>query len=286
MTKSTDDSNQSPLVSHTFSALGTVWNIELEDGPAILSVQAAIARRVRDFELAYSRFDPNSLISQLNETGRLVNPPKELLAMLEFAADMYAKSNGIFNISVGATLQNTGYGIPNEKKEVTANLWKNITFNQNKIKIPKNVALDFGGFGKGWLIDALAALLDRSGLKNYVINGGGDLFAKLTEPQEFGLEHPLVDTAVIGTTRISRGALAVSSTVKRQWKQGDTTHHHIIDPRQQASSDSEILSVYARADSALIADTCATILLIDPAQNARLKKLFGLQTILLKKEQF
>jgi thiamine biosynthesis lipoprotein len=157
--------------------------------------------------------------------------------------------------------------------------------NQDEIRIPDDAELDFGGFGKGWLIDDLGRLLRDEGYDQFVINGGGDILVSSPSPIEFALEHPTDSTKKIGTTRISQGALAVSSSVKRAWKQGDKSYHHIIDPRLGGSSDSVIISTYVKADSALIADTMATLLLIAPEQDETLRQQFSLETILLNQRQ-
>ncbi len=269
-----------------FDGLGTRWWVEILDADVF---PAAIATLVTDttklFDDTYSRFKASSLVGQLNEHKRLVRPPKELLDMFEFAKKMHSATDGAFDISVGGTLQRLGYGDTGTASRVYPDFWNEVKLNRDEIVIPGESAVDFGGFGKGWLLDKLAVLLEQNGCPQYLINGGGDIVLSSTEPIELGLEHPYDSEKVIGTTKITRGALAVSSTVKRRWNVGGNTHHHIIDPLQDSSSDSPVISVYVRGQTSLITDTLATVVLIRPEMVGRLKKQFGIEVIIVRKDQ-
>lgn len=265
-----------------FDALGTHWSIELIGSLADAAVVAALTEKVETFEHNYSRFDPSSLIGQLNATKQLNNPPEELIAMLRFAKEMYAASDGVFNISVGGSLTGLGYGKGGGNAKADQAMWDNVSITKRKITIPADCELDFGGFGKGWLIDELGVLLKQHGRNQFVINGGGDILVNTIKPVELALEHPRDETRKIGTTRIQQGALASSSSVKRSWKKNGKTQHHIIDPRSGKPSKSKVVSTFVRANSALVADVMATILMIAPELNEKLRKTYQLKTILLQ----
>ncbi|MBC7746875.1 FAD:protein FMN transferase [Pedobacter sp.] len=264
-----------------FDALGTHWWIELPEETDGDIVKSKIIERVMTFQNDYSRFIPNSYIGKLNSTKRLTAPPQELLNMLIFARDMFEVSEGIFNISVGGTLAQLGYGKSQPTAKLHTSLWGQVVMTEQEVSIPNDVEIDLGGFGKGWLIDTLGVLLKNEGYEEYVINGGGDILVSSFEPLEFALEHPVDSSLKVGTTRIQHGALAVSSSVKRVWNQGAKTHHHLIDPRQGISSASPIVATYVRAETALMADTMATILLITPELRGKLTARYDLRTVLL-----
>lgn len=267
--------------------LGTRWIIELVDQrghfPAELSKQ--IKDKVALFDDTYSRFKSDSLVGQLNAHGSLLHPPVELLEMFAFAHKMHKATHGAFDISVGATLQSAGYGQTIQTVHEVPSFWTETTYDSQRIVLPANAAIDFGGFGKGWLLDQLAVLLENAGHDHYLINGGGDIVVSAVSPLTLGLEHPYETGSVIGTTRLQRGALAVSSTVKRRWIHDGTTHHHIIDPATHRSSSNGVVSTYVRGETALIADTLATVLLLRPRLEPQLSKAFGVKTIILRADQ-
>jgi FAD:protein FMN transferase len=268
-----------------FDGLGTHWWIEILDDSPMGDIAAVISARMLQFQSDYSRFDASSYIGRLNHDKRINDPPAELVHMLLFARDMHRATDGIFNISVGSTLGKLGYGTAQSGTHLKSEFWDGVVIDTAHITIPRTSEIDLGGFGKGWLIDQMGELLERRGYDAFIINGGGDILVRSDSPVELALEHPTDPTQRIGTSRITRGALAVSSTKKRVWKKGDTPHHHIIDPRTDASSASAIAATYVRADTALIADVMATVLLIAPDMDDALSAAYDLQTILVSESQ-
>ncbi|MBP9761984.1 FAD:protein FMN transferase [Candidatus Saccharibacteria bacterium] len=262
-------------------ALGTRWFIEPLGAPWGARAVRTITQAVLDFEKTYTRFTDTSLLGSLNKHKILHRPPSEMLQMLRFAQNMQTSSNGVFNISVGGELVRLGYGQDAGTGNVSDTFWDEVVLTSDKITIPDQINLDFGGFGKGWLIDKLDAMIRSTFAQEYIINGGGDILVRSTRPIELALEHPHDPTMMIGTTRIMQGALAVSSPIKRSWKLGGHSVHHIIDPRKRRPSASPVVSAYVRSTSALIADVCATVLIIEPKLERRLAKKFDIQSILI-----
>ena len=253
-----------PKPSIEFDALGTHWWIELIDALATGDITEKILQRVHQFQDDYSRFLPDSYIGQLNRLKVLKNPPDELRDMLAFAREMFEISGGVFNISVGGRLAALGYGKGLKESRIDSRFWDETSVTTSEVRIPGSIEVDLGGFGKGWLIDSLGALLESEGFTQFVINGGGDILVKSEKPVELALEHPYDQSLMIGTTRVKNGALGVSSNTKRVWKKEGKTHGHIIDPRTNQTSHSRVVASYIQSDTALIADTIATILLISP----------------------
>jgi thiamine biosynthesis lipoprotein len=262
-------------------AIGTHWWIELLEAEWTSELQALVTSEIHSFEDNYTRFRDESLLGQLNLHKCLADPPEELVQMLAYARDLQNETDGVFNISVGGELVRRGYGKTGQGS-VSANFWNEVKLTPEEIRIPGEISLDLGGLGKGWLIDKLGRLLKAQNRPHYIINGGGDILVSSPEPVELALEHPYNQGKVIGTTRITHGALAVSSTMKRSWEKDGQRQHHIIDPRTGKPSESDIVSTYIRADTALVADTCATILLIAPELDAQLTRVHHLKTILLR----
>ena len=266
-------------------ALGTHWWVEIFGDHELPIVEAAVRGCVQGFEQDYSRFRDDSFVGKLNQKGSLRNPPEEMLRMMQFAHSIHTATRGIFNISVGGALVSAGYG-KGKSNNIKLDFWAQTELTPNKITIPNETQIDFGGFGKGWLIDKLAKALRDLGVRHFIINGGGDIFVDAASPIEFALEHPYDPSQQIGSTSLQNGALAVSSIVKRTWRdENGQPHHHIIDTRTGESSSNDIICSFVRAESALIADTMATVLIIDPTQNKKLSSEFKLKTILLSASQ-
>lgn len=270
---------------YSFEALGTVWYCEsLNDKDINDDIIFAVKKYVDDFESKYSRFKKDSVLSKLNNDGIVINPSKEFITMMNYAHNAYLTTGGVFNIFVGGKLNSLGYG-SGKKSEPNKSDWDKTIISNNKISIPNSASIDFGGFGKGWLIDKISQIFIDHGYSEYIINGGGDLYVNSKKPIELILEHPYDKSQQIGTTKITKGALAVSSTVKRSWIESGKTQHHIIDPSNNRPTNNDIVSSFVKADSALIADTMATCLIINPEIKDRLSEIYKLKVILINKNQ-
>ncbi len=272
--------------TYEFEAIGTHWWLELYGGKTFDDdLRTDIAAYCEDFDAQYSRFIDTSLISRLNRGKAVEYPPAELLQMLEFARELYEASQGAFDISVGGVLHELGYGKRSMGAPMSESFWEHATITSDRLKTPKGSVIDLGGLGKGWMIDHIADIMREHGHEYFLINGGGDLYVSAEKPMEFALEHPTEDGVGIGTTRIQQGALAVSSPYKRSWEHAGKTHHHLIDPQTGLPSESSVASSYVRAETALVADAVASIVLLRPELVESLKQRYNVQVILIDKSQ-
>lgn len=278
---------QPPSANHlfTFDTIGSRFWVEHLSGASIKPlVRREILDYVNQFDNDYSRFKPDSLIMQLAKSGELISPPVELLRMLDYSKELYYASEGAFNITVGATLSKLGYGDPKDAGTAITDPWEYIHYGKGKVAIPKGLVIDLGGLGKGWLIDGVAAILQRHGINNFIVNGGGDLYVQSPEPVEFALEDPYNEERVLQTVRIQCGALAGSNTRKRSWDTAVGRKHHIIDPASGDSSNSGIVASYVIADTALVADSLATIAILRPGLKDVLSKKYKAKMRLLPEQ--
>ncbi|HIA91613.1 TPA: FAD:protein FMN transferase [Candidatus Saccharibacteria bacterium] len=237
----------------TFEALGTGWKIKANDFD-VVAEKNKILSVVTEFENNYSRFKKTSYVGRLNTGSSINQPPSELYEMLEFAYRAYQNTQGMFNIFIGATLENSGYGLKNNNKFSNA-FSGAISFSEQEIKLTGEHSIDLGGFGKGWLIDKLALILqDKS--DNFVINGGGDMYVKgkkIVQIESTGHKVGVEDQAV-----------ASSSAAARAWRFGGVQHTHI--PSAQSEHQASVI-----AGDAKTADMLATVSLL--SNNAQLKSL-------------
>lgn len=272
---------------YEFEAIGTHWWLERLDGDEFNDVtRKALADYTSLFDQHYSRFRDDSLVTELARNGELHNPPQELLDMLGFANELSEVSDGSFSLLVGNALQSLGYGKSVRERTVLSQTeWDNVVWDTETVRVPRGTVLDFGGLGKGWLIDEYVKILREHGVKQYIVNGGGDLYVEADEPISFALEHPYDPSLKIGDIRIKKGSLAASSIVKRAWKQGNERLHHIIDPITGKPSDSDVVATFVCAHTALVADSLATALLVRPTLRDVLEARYNAETLLVTKSQ-
>jgi len=267
------------------SALGTTWLVEIFD--QVTEEQAAVIYDdcclfLFTFEVNYSRFKPDSIISTLNRTKILDQPDALTTSLLTFGRNMYQETNGVFNILVGEALEHRGYDAnysltPKSKEEPTPpSPLEALIISRDKITLLGG-QIDLGGFAKGYAIDLLAKRLkEQRGLNYFLINGGGDMFATSDhcEPITIYLEHPTKPGSFVAETTLKDQGFAASSSHKRKWQVDGTEYSHIVDTRSKdpkraagklaTPPPANTLGIYTKAPTAAEADTWATTLLINP----------------------
>ena len=142
---------------------------------------------------------------------------------------------------------------------------------ENLIFLPHGIRLDLGGIAKGWIAEQAALILaDYS--RACLVDAGGDMFmVGLPENEaawQIDLEDPLDADRSLTSLRVPPGALTTSSVVKRKWMQGETSRHHLIDPRTGEPAETDWLSVTVAAPHADMAEVFAKALLIAGPQEA------------------
>ena len=224
-------------------------------------------------EAAYSRFIGNNELARLNGLqGEWVEVSSELYALLSFGVDLFEKSGGAFNLTVGSILEGWGYDADYLFNEKSPGCLGQIELDSGLVRVSASV--DLGGLGKGYALDRMSTCLEA--FENVLIDAGGDLVARGVDetgrPWRVAFEHPTDPSKAIGVVEVTEPlALASSSPSRRAWK----GKHHLVNP-QTGQPASDMLAVYTQAATALEADAWATALFVSGFEKAQslLKKSF------------
>ncbi len=232
-------------------------------------------------ERRFTRFSENSELSALNRSaGGWFQASRDLFAVIEEALFYYYKTNGLFEPSILPSLRQAGYvhsmdeirrvgaaPQPAGPLPVSTSTFASIELNEkdSSIRLPPGMQIDLGGIAKGWIAERAAHLLNRYA-SACGVSAGGDMFLiGYPDGQDFwevGLEDPRDPQIDISVLRVLEGAVATSSVVKRAWKQGNRSRHHLIDPRTGEPAATRWLSVTVLAPHATAAETFAKAFLI------------------------
>ena len=97
-----------------------------------------------------------------------------------------------------------------------------------------SVQLDFGGYAKGYALDRAAGILHANGVRNALINVGGNVIAfgrRAGRAWRVGIEAPR-GGGLLGTIVLNDGeALGTSGDYRRFYEIDGRRYAHIIDPR-------------------------------------------------------
>ncbi len=246
----------------SFEAIGTHWTIDLyqEVSPeAETSLLKLIRQRIELFESTYSRFRKDSWLSKISSTPGTYDLPGDAKPMLHAYERLYLLTDGLMTPLIGQVLSDAGYdsSYSLEPKPMTQPVsWDEaLHVDTDQITIKKEVKLDFGAIGKGYLVDILSDLIESQGVTRYCVDAGGDMRHRNIEPLRVGLEDPSDPSRVIGVMNLQNSSLAGSSGNRRAWKK----FTHIINP-STLSSETEIAALWVVADTTMIADAMTTAL--------------------------
>lgn len=253
----------------SFEAIGTHWEIsspEPIDAGARAELERAVHARIDSFDRDYSRFRDDSLVARMSRDAGTYTLPADGQPLLDLYRDLYRHTGGGFTPLIGQVLVDAGYDAQYSLKvgtPVRPPSWDEAleyAFPQLTLKQP--ALLDFGGAGKGYLVDIVAGLLAAHGLRSYTVDAGGDmLYASAAgAPLRVGLEDPRDTARALGVATITGGSICGSAGNRRTWG----PYHHLIDPRTLASPR-DVLATWVVADTALLADGLAGCLFFVPA---------------------
>ena len=240
------------------------------EGEAILATKslAEVFALFRDFAKRYSRFVSANELWQFNtqESGSL---SPELFDILETAASYHRETAGLFDPSILASLETAGYvGAYQTSSDEAKGNFSALILNpaDHSFTKPKNLTIDLGGIGKGYIIDKVARFLQKR-FANFLVDAGGDIFVQGVNEKEgypywaIDIEHPLTH-ARAATLLLRNMAVTTSGRNRRRWLKGDKEQHHLINPFTNESASFELLSVTALAENTVRADVLAKTLFI------------------------
>jgi FAD:protein FMN transferase len=259
------------MFGFAFDAIGTSWEIET---PVSLEVptRQRILERVERFEATYSRFRPDSLVSRIasSPVGGRFTFPEDATALFSLYDRLHACTEGAVDPLVGRDLELLGYDrtyslMPDvfglRSHTLARPRWsKDIRRDGGALVTERPLMIDFGGAGKGYLVDIVAGMLCEEGFTNFVVDASGDLLHAGASDLRVGLEHPFDARLAIGVAHLKDRALCASAVNRRTWGEG---LHHVIDGRTGMPTH-EVVATWTVADDAATADGLATALFFVP----------------------
>ena len=149
--------------------------------------------------------------------------------------------------------------------------YNNVRIENGKVvKEDPAMQLDFNAIAQGYTSDLIAAFLESRGIKNYLVDTGGEIMTKGGKPDGqpwiVGIEKPAdnKDSEQVVQTRIAvrdKGVVTSGSTRKYVERDGKR-YSHCINPKTGYPVEHHVLSVTVTADNATWADALASICMV------------------------
>ncbi len=265
----------------------------------LLEVAEAEVRRLEEL---WSRFRPDSEVSRLNDrSGQSVAVSAETITLVCRALRAHRLTGGWFDPFMARTIADLGYDrdflhlIGVEAAPVgqgSYSLGDGATLRRaapadevvidreaRTVRLPTGFGLDPGGIGKGLAADLVSATALAAGARGALVNLGGDLRCRGEHPGDgwtITISDPVGDRPALDEwVRITEGAVATSTPLKRRWIAPDgSAAHHLLHPATGRPVDIEVASVTVIAPSGWLAEALSKALLIGgPELGSALMKL-------------
>jgi FAD:protein FMN transferase len=239
-----------PLYHSQSYVFGTLVDINIYGEPdqQAQMISSKIMQKFQQLHNDLHAWKPSELhsINRSLASGNTAHSTAETKYLLQQAQILAAQSNGLFNPAIGHLIALWGFQADEFKpinvdvnklnEWLTANpQMSDLTIDKTTItSINTNVNLDLGGIAKGYALDQGLQILKEQGVKNALINIGGNVIAlgqHGAKPWRVGIQHPRQPNA-IGSLDLNSGwAIGTSGDYQRFFMLNGKRYCHIIDPR-------------------------------------------------------
>ncbi len=257
-----------PVASHQWDLWSTTARLVVTDPAALPHAVRASRELLDDVDLTASRFRADSELCSLTAPVAVLSP---LLAdLLSVALSAAASTDGAVDPTVGGTLADLGYdrdladldldGGQTLVKVRRVPGWRSLHLDGQRLTWPTGVRLDLGATAKARAADLCARHVATQFGTGVLVALGGDIATAGAAP-EGGWQVLVQDTEDDPAEHISLpagAAVATSSTVRRRWRRGLTSVHHLVDPATSRPADAEWRSVTVVANTCVAANTAST----------------------------
>lgn len=211
--------------------LGSLVDIAIQDElpPATMAqaFQAAFSR-IAELHQRLGFHAPDSELSVINRApiGAELQLHDDTYTVLQAAEQLQKASAGLFDVRVGHILHALEYlpvvegEKPNEYPDDFQPLQTayQLLPNNGYKKLTKDW-LDLGGIAKGFAVDQAIHVLQQSGVRNAIVNAGGDLRV-IGAAQTIHIRHPQQPQQLAMDVEVENAALATSATYfsRKHWR--------------------------------------------------------------------
>ncbi len=257
---------------------GTTYHIKYE---ASESLDSAILAELKRVDASLSVFNSLSTISKIN-AGKSNRVDFMLYEVLQKAQKISEATHGAFDVTVMPLVNAWGFGFKKGQFPTDAQVdslrslvgFHHITLTSDSLLKKDNLAvmIDCGAIAKGYGVDRVAKVLRDHGVRNYMVEIGGEVVTKGRNPEthqkwQIGISKPVYDTHATGgevqtILSLENSALATSGNYHNYYERNGRKYAHTIDPRTGRPVQHSLLSATVLAPDCATADAYATAFMV------------------------
>lgn len=265
-----------PFQKNTGFVFGTVYNITYESDK---DLQKDIEAELQKVDNSLSPFNPTSVISKINRNEN-VEVDDMFAEVFNLAEKISAETDGAFDITVAPMVNAWGFGfktgnMPGCKQldslRAIVGFHKVALENGRVVKKNRRTMLDCSAIAKGYGCDVVARFLQGKGIKNYMVEIGGEIVTcgvnDQRMPWKIGVTKPTDDSLSVNeelqtVLNVTNKAMATSGNYRNFYYKNGKKYAHTIDPKTGRPVQHNILSATVLADDCATADAYATSFMV------------------------
>lgn len=277
--------NQSsmPYQHNSGMVFGTTYNITYQCDS---NLHNSIKRELQKVDEALSPFNKRSVITAVNN-NRDIEVNDMFADVFSLAQKISDDTGGDFDITVAPLVNAWGFGFKNGTQPTRHNIdslksiigYKKVRLEGRKVvKKYKRLMLDCSSIAKGYGSDVVARFLQKRGVKNYMVEIGGEIVTKGISqkrvPWKIGVTKPVDDSLSVSkelqsVINVTDKAMATSGNYRNFYYKNGKKYAHTIDPHTGYPVQHNILSATVIADNCATADAYATAFMVMGLEKAK-----------------
>ena len=255
---------------------GTTYTVIYQcDSDMSQSIKAELMK----VDYSLSPFNKESVITAINNNED-VKPDKMFMDVFQLAMDVSRETDGAFDITVAPLVNAWGFGFKSGEKPTARQVdslrhiigYEKISVDNGKIcKQDPRMMLDCSAIAKGYGTDVVANFLRSRGVKNFMVEIGGEIVTCGVNPERLpwkvGVIKPEDDSLSVAhevqtILNVTDIAMATSGNYRNFYYQGGRKYAHTIDPKTGYPVQHNILSATVLAKTCAQADAYATSFMV------------------------
>ena len=267
---------QAPYQTDQGIVFGTIYKITYQSEE---NLKDEIEAELKKVDNSLSPFNKASVITHINENTDLTADSLFTEVFL-LAKQISQETHGAFDITVAPLVNAWGFGFKNaaqvdsimiDSLHQFVGIDKVELIDGKVVKKDPRLMLDCSAIAKGYGVDCVARLLDSKGIRNYMIDIGGELVMKGENPKmetwSIGVNKPIDDSLSVNqeiqaVLKLTNVGLATSGNYRNFYYKGGKKYAHTIDPRTGYPIQHNILSATVVAPDCATADAYATSFMV------------------------
>ena len=273
---------ETPYKKNSGKIFGTYYNIIYQSDKELHEELKATMQAVDN---SLSTFNKQSTISAINNNTS--NTPDEMfLKVFTLAQNISQETEGAFDITVAPLVNAWGFGFKNGLPTDSATIdsllrftgYTTVEYKDGKIhKQHPATMLDCSAIAKGFGCDEVARTLEKQGVKNFMVEIGGEIVTKGLNDKgkkwSVGITKPADDATgtlneIHEIIRIGGKGMATSGNYRNFRYEGGQKVSHTIDPKSGYPVTHTLLSATVIADNCATADALATAFMVMGVERA------------------